>query len=357
MRAFFYLLLAASAVTAQKAPPIAPEMGVPGKGPAIPGGAMGIEQQLVVSGRLVLEEREAPPEPVQVDYVCRGKLVSAVTDAKGRFSIPVARRQVARSDLGVALPDLSDCLVQVRAAGFEDVVVKLKYATKLSDLEVGDLRLKSSGTQSMVIFSEVARKAPPKARTNYVHALASIGANKYDEAVAWLDKAVKAFPEYSSAYQLKGEVLEEMGKRDAARECYRQAMAADPGYGKPLVKLAEMAADEQNSEEAARWASAANRLAPGAFPKVYLIEGSAYFNLGRYDEAGKAALAGIDADRTDSVPGLHRLLGEVFYHQRNYAAARDQFNRFVSDAPEAADLAEVKARAQSCEKLARAGSK
>jgi tetratricopeptide (TPR) repeat protein len=236
---------------------------------------MGMTQQLVVTGRLILEEREAPPEPVQVDYVCRGKSISAVTDAKGRFSIPVATRQAARSDLGLALPDLSECLVQVRAPGFEDVVVKLKYATKLSDLEVGDLKLKSSGTASMVIFSEVARKAPAKARTNYVHALVAIGANKYDEAIGWLDKAVKAFPEYSSAFQLKGEVQEEMGKRDEARESYRQAMAADPGYGKPLVKLAEMAADDQNSEEAARWASAANRLAPGAFPKVYLIEGRA----------------------------------------------------------------------------------
>ena len=128
------------------------------------------------------------------------------------------------------------------------MVVKLKYATRLSDLEPGDLTLKSSGTPSIVIFSAVARKAPAKARSSYVHALVAIGLNKYDDAIAWLDKAVRAFPQYSSAFQLKGEVLEEMGQRDAARECYRQAMAADPGYGKPLVKLAEMAADDQNSD-------------------------------------------------------------------------------------------------------------
>jgi TolA-binding protein len=342
---------------APPAAPISPDFTPAGKAPAIPGGALGLSHQLAVSGRLLIEDREAPPEPVQVDYVCRGKMVSVVTDAKGKFSIPVATGQVARSGLGTAVPDLTDCRVQVRAPGFEDLVVNLKHATKLSDLDLGDLALRSVGAQSIVIFSAVARKAPAKARSSYINALVAIGLNKYDDAIASLDKALRAFPQYSSAFQLKGEVLEEMGQRDAARECYRQAMAADPGYGKPLVKLAEMAADDQNSEEAARWAGMANRLAPGAFAKMYLIEGSAYFNLGRFEEAGKAAQAGITADRTDSVPGLHRLLGEVFYQQRNYAAAGDQFNRFVADAPEAPDVTDIKARAQSCEKLARTSGK
>ncbi len=311
----------------------------------------------MLTGRVLLDDKEAPPEPVQVDYVCPGKTVSVVTDSKGRFSIPVGTQQVARSDLSVAVPDLTLCHVHVRVPGFEEVVVKPKHATQLSDLELGDLLLKSTGPQSAFIFSTVARKAPGKARSRYIHALVAIGQNKYQDALSDLDKAVQAFPQYSSAFELKGEVLEEMGQRDAARECYRQAMAADPDYGKPIVKLAEMAADDQNSEEAAHWAGMVNRLAPGAFAKMYLIEGSADFNLGHLDEAGKAAQAGIEADRADSVPALHRLLGEVLYQQHNYAAARDQFNQFVSDAPDAPDIDAVKARALSCEKLARLSGK
>ena len=351
-------------VSAQKAPqqpaptaPNAPGAGPFGKGPAMPGDALGYAQQIAVIGRLYVDDREAPPEPVQVDYLCRGKTISVVTDAKGKFSIPVATRQVAGSEVGTAIPDVSGCRVEIRVPGFEDMQVKLKYAMKMSDLDLGDLHLKSIGNQSAVVFSSVARQAPPKARNNYIQALVATGLGKYVEAISSLDKALRAFPQYSSAFQLKGEVLEVMGRRDEARECFRQAMAADPAYGKPLVKLAEMAADDQNNEEAARWASQANKLAPGAFAKMYLIEGSAYFNLERYDDAGKAARAGIEADRTDSVPGLHRLLGEVLYQQRNYAGALDQFNQFVHDAPDAPDAADVKARAQSCEKLAAIKSK
>jgi tetratricopeptide (TPR) repeat protein len=251
------------------------------------------------------------------------------------------------------VPEVGDCRVVVRVPGFEDLEVKLKHTTRLGDLALGDLTLKALGPESAVIFSAVARKAPGKARSGYIQALTSIGAGKYEEAVASLDKAIRAFPEYSSAFELKGEVLEQMGRREAARECYRQAIAADAGYGKPAVRLAEMAADDNNPEEAAKWAAMANRLAPGAFPKIYLIEGSAYFNLKRAEEAGRAAQAGIDADRKDMVPGLHRLLGEVLYAQKRYSAARGEFDRYLSDAPEAPDSGDVRAKAGTCEKLAK----
>ena len=364
MRLRLFVLFVSVAACAQVAPTAGPPAGPRStdggpllKGPAVPGGALGLSQQIAVSGRLLLEDREVPPEPVQVDYLCRGKTISTVTDTKGKFSIPVATKQVASMDLNAAVPELSGCRVQVAVPGFEAVVVELKHSTKLSSLELGDLTLKASGPQSSAVFSAVAGKAPAKARSNYIHALVSIGQNKYKEAIADLDKAIRAFPQYSSAFQLKGEVLEQTGQLEAARECFRQAMAADPGYAKPLVKLAEMAADDQNNEEAARWAGQANQLAPGAFAKMYLVEGSAHFNLERYAEAGKAAQAGIDADRADAVPGLHRLLGEVLFKQRQYAAARDQFSRFLSAAPEAPDATEVKERAQTCEKLVRLSTK
>jgi len=364
MRLVWLLLSIGGLVFAQKAPvaapppgPVAPGSGQVGKGPAIPGDALGLTQQLAVTGRLLIEDKEVLPEPVQVDCHCKGKAVSAVTDAKGKFSLPIGLQQVARSSLGTAVPDFTGCRVLVRVPGYEDVDIELKHSTRLSDLELGDIQLKPVGLGSAVIFSTVARKAPAKARSNYVHALVAVGSRKYDDAIASLDKAIKAYPLYSTAFELKGEILEELGQRDAARACYRQAREADADYGKPLVRLAEMAADDQNSEEAARWAGMVNKLAPGAFARVYLIEGSAYYNLGRYDEAGKAARAGIASDRADTVPGLHRLLGEVLFRQKNYGEARDQFNLYVSDAPEAADAADVKAQAQSCERLARIGSK
>ena len=141
-----------------------------------------------------------------------------------------------------------------------------------------------------------------------------------------MDKAIAAYPKYASALQLKGIVLERMGQREAARAAYQQAVTADPDYAKPLVQLADMAAEDQNPAEAARWAAMVNRMVPGAYPGMYLIEGGAYCDLNRYDDAEKAAREGIAADPRGAYPGLRRLMGEVSYQKRSYAAALDLFD-------------------------------
>jgi tetratricopeptide (TPR) repeat protein len=166
-----------------------------------------------------------------------------------------------------------------------------------------------------------------------------------------LDKALAAYPKYASALELKGIVLERMGQREAAREAYQRAVEADPAYVKPLVQLSEMAAQDQNPTDAARWAALVNRLVPRAFPDVYLIEGSAYCDLKRYDDAEKAAREGIAADPKGIYPGLRKLMGEVLYQKRSYAAALDLFEYYLKEAPEAADIVNVQERVQSCKRL------
>jgi tetratricopeptide (TPR) repeat protein len=258
--------------------------------------------------------------------------------------------QAGRENLSYKLPDVGGCHVQVRIPGFEEVVATLKRPQTLGDLNVGDLTLKPAGPQGNAVFSASGRNAPAKARANYLRALEAINTGKYAEALASLDKAVAAYPQYAAAMQLKGSVLELLGQAEAARAAYRQAVAADPAYAKPLVQLAQMAAADQNAEETARWAGMADRLVPGAYPSVYLIEASAYFDLNRIDDADKAVRAGIDADPKCIYPGLRKLLGEVLYRKHGYAEALEQFEWYLKEAPEAADISSVQERVQSCQR-------
>jgi tetratricopeptide (TPR) repeat protein len=313
---------------------------------------------LAVSGRvLLLEERQPPPEPVPVEYLCHGASLGALTDAKGRFSIPFGSQQATRTNLYTASIDIEGCRVEIRVPGFEEVVVTLKQPKRVSDLDLGDLTLKSIGVQGDAGFSATGRNAPGKARSHYLAAFETIKVGNYPQALVSLDKAIAAYPKYASALQLKGAVLERMGQRDAAREAYQQAVAADPAYAKPLVQLAEMAAQEQNPTEAARWAAMANHLVRGAFPSMFLIEGSAYFDLHRYDDAEKAAREGIDADPKSIYPGLRKLMGEVLYQKRSYAAALDLFEWYLKEAPMAADIVDVQGRVQSCKRLIKTPSR
>lgn len=350
----FLAIAAAASMFAQvaPAPPTYPSSG-PTKKPDLPGDSLGYAIQLAITGRVLLDDRQAPPEPVEVNYLCRGTSSATATDSKGRFSIPIGRAQSTRTTLANDLPVLVGCRVQVRVPGFEDITVALKRPQGLSDLVLGDLMLKPASGQAGALFSTVSGKAPNKARGSYIRALENVGREKYDEALSALDKAVRDYPQYAAALQLKGQILEREGRRDEAKAAYRQAVEADPQYAKPLVQLAEMAAEDQDSAEAARWAAMVNSAVPGAFPGMYLIEGSAYFNLGRFDEAAKTAQAGLEADRTNFCPSLHKLLGEALYRKRDYSGAVAEFKRYIGDAPDASDISEAKARADSSEKLAR----
>lgn len=346
MRVFLWLLAGATALTAQ------PQVSYP-SGITHPEQreSMTFDVRLALSGRVVLEDRQPPPEPVRVEYSCRGDNRGSLTDSKGRFSIILSSQRAALTDVLTAPLDIEGCRVEVRIPGFEELVVTLPKPHRASDLTLGDLTLKATGPQGGASFSETGRNAPAKARANYVRAIESINTGQYPDALAALDKALAAYPKYASALLLKGVVLERTDKRDAAREAYQAAVAADPAYSKPLVQLAEMAAQDQNPTETARWAAMANQLVPGAYPGMYLIEGSSYFDLKRYEEAGKAAQAGIDADPKLIYPSLRKLMAEVLYQKRSYSAALELFEWYLKEAPQAADVETVQERVQSCKRL------
>ncbi len=318
---------------------------------------LNFDVRLSLTGRVLLDDRQLPPEPVPVEYSCRGDNRTALTDGKGRFSIPLSTQRAVRSDALTTVLDIEGCRVQVRIPGFEELVTALATPHRVSDLALGDLTLKASGPLASASFSETGRSAPAKARAGYVRAIEAVNTGQYPDALAALDKALAAYPKYASALLIKGVVLERMDKRDAAREAYGQAAAADPYYAKPLLQLAQMAADDQNPTDTARWAAAANKLVPGAFPGMYLLEGSSYFDLKRYDEAGKAAQAGIDADPQSVYPALHKLMGEVMYQKRNYPAALDLFQWYLNAAPHASDLDPVKERVETCKRLVKIAAK
>ena len=355
MRALLLFFAGVAAVTAQKAPPPPPPTTTPPPPTSIisPGqlDSLNFDVALAVSGRVLLEDRQPPPEPVLATFECHGTSPGTLTDSKGGFSLKVGIQQATRGNLLPASLNLDGCRVRIRMQGFEDVLVTLDQPRRLSDLSLGDLTLQPAGPHAVAGFSVPGRNAPAKARSNYVRAFDMINAGKYNEALASLDKAIAAYSKYASALELKGVVLERMGQREAARTAYQQAATVDPAYAKPLVQLADMAAEDQNPTEAARWAATVNRLVPGAYPEMYLIEGGAYCDLNRYDDAEKAAREGIGADPRGSCPALRRLMAEVLYQKRSYAAALELFEWYLKEAPEAVDIVSVQGRVQSCKRL------
>jgi predicted Zn-dependent protease len=74
---------------------------------------------------------------------------------------------------------------------------------------------------------------------------------------------------------------------------------------------------------------------------MYLIEGGAWLNLGRLDDAEKAARAGIAADTQSAYPRLRKLLGEALSRKHQYTAAAEELDSYLAAVPDAPDAAQV----------------
>lgn len=304
-------------------------------------------------GQVVLQPAALLPEPVPLQYSCPGNSFTEWTDAKGRFSIDLGRQTAAGSTTPGAIPSLHGCHLLLQLPGFEEISINLGKLHRQSDLDLGKIALKSRGAGGALLFSARAAAAPDAARRAYIHALEAASTRDYPLALKEIDKALKAFPSHAPALQLKGQLFERSGHRAAARLAYSQAAQADPNYVKPLLQLAEMAGEDQDPAECARWAAEVNRLAPNSFPHIYFAEAASYFNLDRFADAERVAAAGRAADTTHSFPRLRKVHGESLFRLNRYAEATLAFDEYLQDAPGAPDLDDVATRRAECDRLAR----
>lgn len=312
-----------------------------------------MEVVVAFSGRILLENRQPPPEPVAVTVNCLGRPVSEWTDSKGRFSIPLGSKAWGGGSFRGDVSALNGCNAEIRLAGYAPYEKNLGVSLTMRDLDAGDIVLKPTASGSAASFSRFKASTPESVRREYTRALEAAGSKDYQKAAGLLDRAAEAYPRFASALFLKGVLLERMGRRDDARQAYLRGVRADPAYGKPLAQLAEMYAEDQDPAPAAEWARRANDAAPGLDQGMYLIEGAALFNLNQFEEAERAARLGVKANPAGNQPRLFKLLGEVLFRRHKYTEARLQFEHYLWAANNAPDAAQVQEMAARCERLAR----
>jgi Tfp pilus assembly protein PilF len=106
--------------------------------------------------------------------------------------------------------------------------------------------------------------------------LGAIGAvlrkeNRLEEALAVLDRVVKAEPRHSAAWLERGYTLEALRVEPAAIESYGRALAIDPNLAPALGKLADIAAKKGEKESARAQAERALALDPACPSAIFAI--------------------------------------------------------------------------------------
>ena len=316
---------------------------------------MQLPSQMFVTGRVLLEDGIALPEPVTVEMLCGGSVrQQTFTFADGGFSFQLGDEGSGSSDASVGnrsnrndpfsrVPgqgpgsgalDLSDCSLRGVLAGFESDVIGLGVIRYMENSDVGNLVLRRLDQVQGLTVSYTVLKAPKKARKAYEKADKELRKENGNipKAVKNLEKAVEAYPQYAAAWFLMGNSKLAMGDRPGARQAFQKSIDADRKYLRPYISLGQMALRDENWQEVARLCEAVTELNPHIM-RVHYFYAVANLNLGELDKARESIQKVLEHGKSRYTVGSHYVMGAILTQLRDFSGGGCRVSAFPKGLP------------------------
>jgi Tfp pilus assembly protein PilF len=334
-------------------------------------------QVMYISGSVVLQEGNAPPEPVAIERVCGGSAhKEGYTDSKGHYQIQLGQnfeiQDVSesggsisglggnRSGMGnpggpgmggVNPRDLIGCELRAMLPGFQSSSVMIRVEGSFGEIRMDTIVLQKIGGGTGTTISMTTMQAPNNARHEYEKAQKHLAKENLKDAEKELTKAVQEFPKFAAAWALLGMIHQSNKQVDQAARDYQQAISADPQYAKPYFGLAVIAANQQNWKETIRQSEQVNRLAPLAYPEAYFFSGVASYNLGNMDDAERNMRKFLTLDSEHRKPIAALYLGDILARKQDFVGAAQQAKAYLALAPNAPNSDSVREKLKQLEQL------
>jgi len=311
------------------------------------------------------------PGPVTIERICSSNSArpEGYTDSKGHFSFNLGQNAGIFADASTSVfADTNqpggfssspsgnssgggfgasqdsaywDCELRARLPGYRSDTVSLAGRRMLDAPDVGSIILYPIAKIQGLTASATSSQAPKDARKAYEKGLEAVKKNKPDQAEQEFRKAVGIYPRYAAAWLELGKALERRDHKAEAREAYASALAADPKFVYPYQQLYQMALQEQNWQSLIDNTDQLLRLDPFEFPQAYYFNALGHLQLKNYDAAEKSAHQAVEADRRQSNPKTHYLLGAIQIQKQEWTSAAQSFRAYLKAAPNASDKASV----------------
>ena len=263
----------------------------------------------------------------------RGVRATVFTDNQGQFSF----RSLP--------PGIYDVVVDADPSRFEVTTATVEVFPNSPALLRIVLKEKkgseSKNAANSVSATELDPAIPPKAKKEFERASDAIYEGKTTEAIAHLRKAIELYPAYLMARNDLGTQLLAQGKLDEAAEELQRAIKIDPKAFNPKLNLGIVLVQQHKFSEAAAVLEAAIVLNSAA-PSARLYNGLALEGLNDFEAAEKELKASHDlGGRSYALALFH--LGHVYLNRGDRKKAVVAFERYLSEAPKAANAGEVRA--------------
>lgn len=207
------------------------------------------------------------------------------------------------------------------------------------------IHLKVKGT------AEAFSKIPKQARDLYAKGMEAVAKNESKKAVEHLSGAVTAYHDFPQALGELGVQYLKIGEPDKAVESLQAALKLTPddtparlNYGFALLNQKKFA----EAEAQLRQVLAKNSTLPTAhmYLGMALIsmsrdEKTKQFDVAKYTEAQKEFETAVSTGK-DEVAAAHRYLGGIYWGNKEYKRAADEFETYLKLTPKAPDAEKLR---------------
>ncbi len=335
------------------------------------------------TGKVMMEDGTAPPEPVTVEIVCgTGRTQQTLTDTKGKFSFRIGDRQGGMTDVSSGAGDqdmygrtrnnpqqqrtssplsrtpvasansLLGCDLHVTLAGYRSDDLNLSQHRSMDNPDVGTMILHRIAGVSGTAVSLNSLNAPKEARKEYDKGGRALKEMHSDKAQEHFAKAVGLYPKYSTAWYHLGVILFQQKKLEEARTAFAKAIDADPSFVLPYLASAQLALQQKRWAEVVEETEKLIALDPLDFPQAYLMQAMAQGGLRNLDAAEKSAREAIRLDTGHRFPRTEYVLGFVLARKHDYASAAKHMHLYLDRSPNAPDADAVRLEIAQLEKAA-----
>ena len=329
------------------------------------------QQPIYITGNVTLPDGTEPPERVLIERLCSSNKVRSegYTDSQGRFSIQLGQSLMIIPDASdtlltdgtqgfannsntnqTGMDQYFDCELRARLAGYRSSSLLLAGRRAMDNPAIGTLVIYPISKTDGQAISATGANAPKEARKAFDKGVNEARKQKWESAEKELRKAVELYPKYAEAWLELSKTHFGRKQLPEAREAVTKAIAADPQFVYPYEQLYKIAFEEAKWQELADTTERLLRLNPYEFPGAYYFNGVAHYELKNYDAAQKMLQQAIDADRRNSNPKAHYVLGLTMVQKHDYHAAADSLITFANLAPNDPQIPKTKAILEQIEK-------
>lgn len=285
--------------------------------------------QVIVTGKVTMEDGSAPPFTVGIEQVCSDEAGSApgpIANKKGEFLWKIEFDPFRTRT----------CWIQAHYPGYISTRQDISAINATSHDPTHALPplilMRAIPDPYTMSINESA--LPGKAKTPFHAAMKAVDAGNVAEAGRQLEAVTEAAPKNAQAWHALGVVDEKLEKTAEARKAYERAVEDDPKLFPAYVTLTRVCLKTKDWQTASQTADALIKAdTKHLYPEIYLHRAVALYELKDLAGAEESVREAIRLDPGHKRPREEYVLGRILEAKGDVAGAREHMEQYLKLVP------------------------